>query len=87
MVNFYLILKRIPIHKFRTIRYFFIGASIQRPDSKKDTPVFSLKFPATGKLLDRARSGELGNANDYMDEVLFIFYLRELIKFNLNCIK
>ncbi|XP_046454576.1 uncharacterized protein LOC124202305 [Daphnia pulex] len=46
------------------------GASIRRPDSKQDTPVLSLKFPATGKLLARVRSGELGNANDYMDEVL-----------------
>ncbi len=49
--------------------YIFIGASIQRSVSRKDTPVLSLNFPATGKLLARARSGEMGNANDYMDEV------------------
>nr|CAH0107403.1 unnamed protein product [Daphnia galeata] len=46
------------------------SASIQRSVSRKDTPVLSLNFPATGKLLARARSGEMGNANDYMDEVL-----------------
>ena len=42
---------------------------MRRPVSGKGTPILSLSFPASERLLNRARSGEAGNANDYMDEV------------------
>ncbi|KZS07667.1 Uncharacterized protein APZ42_028783 [Daphnia magna] len=48
------------------------GAGIRRPVSRKGRPVLSLSFNAPEELLSRTRNGELGNANDYMDEVLVL---------------
>ena len=48
---------------------FRVGAGIRRPVSEKGAPILNLSFRASEQLLNRARSGEPGNANDYMDEV------------------
>lgn len=54
---------------FNSVNTFSTGAGIRRPVSGKGAPILSLSFPASEQLLNRARSGEAGNANDYMDEV------------------
>ncbi|XP_046656849.1 uncharacterized protein LOC124349943 [Daphnia pulicaria] len=48
------------------------GAGIRRPVSGKGEPLLRLSFPASEHLMNRARSGEAGNANEYMDEVLVL---------------